>query len=326
MRRVLALLAVLALGLSALPARAQGWPERAVTLIVPFAPGGAADGIARIVAEGMARRLGQPVVVENVGGVGGTLGTARVKNAAPDGYTIGLGHVGTHAAAVALYRRLPYDPKSDFTPISYIASSPLVLDVRKDFPAKTLQEFIAVARRDGDKITNGHAGIGSIAHVSCAYFAALAGITPTEVPYKGNGPMMNDMLAGRLDYSCDQLLGAAGRINAGQIRALALAAPHRSPVVPDVPTSIEAGLPAWQANAWTALYAPRTVPAAIVDRLRSAATAAIEDPAVAKRLQDLGADVPSAEEREPARFAAFAQEEIARWGKIIRDARIPYSD
>jgi tripartite-type tricarboxylate transporter receptor subunit TctC len=326
MRSALALVAALVLGLSTVAALAQSWPERAVTLIVPFAPGGAADGIARIVGEGMARRLGQPVVIENVGGVGGTLGTARVKNANPDGYTIGLGHVGTHAAAVALYRRLPYDPRSDFMPIAYIAASPLVLNVRKDFPATSLLAFIAYARQHGDKVTNGHAGVGSIAHVSCAYFAALAGITPTEVPYKGNGPMMNDMLAGRLDYSCDQLLGAAGRINSGQIRALALAASHRSPVIPEVPTSIEAGLPAWQANAWTALYAPRNVPAAIVDKLRAAATAAIEDPTVAKRLQDLGADVPSAEEREPARFAAFAQDEVERWGKIIRDARIPYSD
>jgi hypothetical protein len=187
--RLLSALAVLVLSF---PAEAQNWPERSITLIVPFAPGGAADGIARIVSDAMAQRLGQSVVVENVGGAGGTLGTARVKNATADGHTIGLGHVGTIAAAVALYRRLPYDPRADFVPVAWLASAPLVLSVRKDLPVKDLKEFIAYARQQGDKITNGNAGVGSIAHVSCAYLAALAGLPPTEVPYKGNGPMMNE--------------------------------------------------------------------------------------------------------------------------------------
>jgi tripartite-type tricarboxylate transporter receptor subunit TctC len=326
MRRGILGLTALFLAAIATPPRAQGWPERAVTLVVPFAPGGAADGIARIVGEGMARSLGQPVVVENVGGVGGTLGTARVKNAAPDGYTIGLGHVGTHAAAMALYHRLPYDPRIDFAPIALIVSAPMVLSVRKDLPATDLRAFIDYARKQGDRITNGNAGVGSIAHVSCAYFSALADIKPTEIPYKGNGPMMNDMLAGRLDFSCDQLLGVTSRIKSGQIRALAIATRHRSAVVPEVPTSIEAGLPDWQADAWTGLFAPRNVPAPVLAKLREAVAAALDDARVRQRLEELGAEMPSGEMRDPERFAAFVREEVERCGKIIRDARIPYSD
>jgi len=318
--------AILALAALTAPATAQNWPERTITMIVPFAPGGATDGIARIVAEGMSRRLGQTVVVENVGGAGGTLGIAKAKNAAADGYTIALGHFGTHAAAVALYRKLPYDPVADFVPIAWVASASIVLSARKDIPAANLKEFIAYARQQGDKITNGHSGVGSTAHVSCAYFASLAGFKPTEVPYKGNGPMVQDLLAGRLDYSCDQLASAAGRIKGGQVKALALAAPRRSPAAPDVPTSIEAGLPGWQANAWSALYAPKNVPAPVVAKLREAAFAAIDDAQVRQRLEAVGAEVPTPEERAPDRFAAFMREEIERWGKVIRDAQIPPSD
>jgi tripartite-type tricarboxylate transporter receptor subunit TctC len=301
---------------------AQNYPARPITLLVPFAAGGAADVTARIMAEGMGQRLGQSVIVENVAGAGGTTGTARAKNATPDGYTIALGHMGTHAASVALYPKLAYDPRTDFEPIGLVAFSPIVLFARKDLPVTSLQEFLAYARSRGDKLTNGHSGVGSIAHITCALLASVGKFKPTLVPYRGNGPMVNDMLGGNVDYSCDLVVSVAPQISGGTLKGIAVAAPSRSPAIPDVPTATEGGLPEFQADAWSGLFAPKGTPLAILTALRQAMSTTLDDAHTSSRLKDLGAIVPNAQERSPENLATHVRNEVDRWKRVISEAGI----
>ena len=316
LRLVLAALAVVALGSG--PASAQAYPNRPVTLIVPFAAGGPTDIIARIVGEHMARTLGQQIVVENVAGAGGTTGITRGAQAKPDGYTIMMGHMGTHGAAPALYANLKYKPTQDFEPIGIAAGTPIVVVARKDYPAKDLKEFVAKIKADGDKVNEGHAGVGSVSFTTCVMFNVMSGAKPTRVPYSGTGPVINDMLGGKLDYACDQIVSVSQQVLAGGIKAYAIATDKRSPALPDVPTTVEAGLPDFKVSAWNALFAPKGTPKDVVAKLSDALNKALSDEATRKRLLDLGGVIPEGRERTPEHLAEFVASEVDRWGKVIK--------
>jgi tripartite-type tricarboxylate transporter receptor subunit TctC len=302
--------------------RAADYPTRTITMIVPFAAGGAADITGRILAEGMSQQLGHRIIVENSTGAGGTIGSTRGKNATNDGYTISLGHMGTHAAAFSLYPHIGYDPRKDFEYIGLIARSPIVLFARKSFPAKTLPEFIKYAKEKGPELKNGHSGVGSLSHISCALLAQIIGTKPTTIPYRGVGPMVNDMLGDTVDYGCDLVLAVSSHINSGSIVGIAVAAPERSPAIPDVPTTAEAGLPEFQADTWTALFAPKGTPEPIMKALRDAASKALDDPAISSRLIQLGATVPKPEERSPEYLKDLVIKETDRWANVIKAAGI----
>jgi tripartite-type tricarboxylate transporter receptor subunit TctC len=246
--------AVLGLTLAGVtPAPAQTYPERPITLIVPFAAGGASDVSSRIMGETMQKYLGQTVVIENVAGAGGATGSLRGKNARPDGYTIGFGHMGTHAASVATNPKLPYDPRTDFDYLGIHLTTPNLIIVRKDFPAQTLQEFIAYAKDRKKGLKMGHNGLGSLSHLTCVLFFQLIEVEPTYVVYRGFGQTNNDILSGAIDGTCDLVASASAHVKGGSVRAFGLAADTRSPVLPDVPTAAEGGLPAFKAESWLGL-------------------------------------------------------------------------
>ena len=311
----LALAAVLA---SPAAARAA-YPERPITMIVPFAAGGPTDVIARIVAEHMSRTLGQQIVIENVTGAGGTTGIARAAQAAPDGYTIAMGHMGTHGAAPAVYPDIKYDPVKDFAPVGLAAGTPIVIVARKDFPAKDLKEFLAYLKKNSDKLNEAHAGVGSVSFTTCALFNSLAGAKPTRVTYRGTGPALNDLVAGQVDYMCDQIVNLVPQIQAGTIKAYAVALPQRSPALPDVPTTKEAGLPEYQVSAWNAIFAPKGTPKEIVQRLNGALLKALDDGSTSKRLLELGGDLSNKEARSPDGLRKLVQSEVARWNKVLKE-------
>jgi len=313
----------LAAALAAPPAARGAYPDRPVTMIVPFAAGGPTDVIARIVAENMSRTLGQQVVIENVAGAGGTTGITRAAQAAPDGYTIAMGHMGTHGAAPALYPDLKYDPVKDFAPIGLAAGTPIVIVARKDFPAKDLKEFLAYVKANSDKLNEAHAGVGSVSFTSCALFNSLAGARPTRVTYRGTGPAMNDLVSGQVDYMCDQIVNLVPQIQAGTIKAYAVALPERSPALPDVPTTKEAGLPEFQVSAWNAVFAPRGTPPEILKKLSDALVKAVEDPGTSKRLLDLGGDLSNRAARTPDGLGKLVESEVARWSKVLKAAALP---
>jgi tripartite-type tricarboxylate transporter receptor subunit TctC len=316
-RIVVAVCAALA-GVSA--AQAQGYPTRTITLIVPFAAGGPADITGRIVADQFTRILGQQVVVENVVGAGGTVGAARGARANPDGYTLTLGHMGTHAAAVVLYPNLAYKPDADFEPIGLVADQPMLLATRKDLPVTTLQEFVAYAKANEAKLNMAHAGVGSVSYTGCLMLNAAIGIKPTLVPFTGTGPAVNAMLGGQVDYVCDPILGPLPHVRAGSLKALAVATDKRHPLLPDVPTSAEGGLPQFQAAPFYAVFAPKGTPPAIVDQLAAALDKALDDEAARKRLLDLGAVIPNKEQRGSKPLGELVKSEIARLTPILSAA------
>ena len=301
-------------------ASAQSYPARTVTLIVPFAAGGPADITGRITAEQLSRRLGQQFIVENVVGAGGTTGVTRGARAAPDGYTLVLGHMGTHAAAVVQYPNLAYKPETDFEPIGLVAEYPVVLVTRKDFPANTLREFAAYAKANEAKINMAHAGVGSVSHTGCLLLNAAAGFKPTLVPFTGTAPAMNAIIAGQVDYVCDPISGPLGHIRAGTVKGLAIASAKRHPALPDVPTATEQGLPAFAASPFYGVFAPKGTPSDVLDRLVQALNAGLDDEALRKRFTDLGADVPEKERRGPQALAALVKSEIARLTPILQTA------
>lgn len=313
--------AALAVGcLAALPAWAQNFPERPITLIVPFAAGGASDVSSRIMGETMAKHLGQTIVIENVAGAGGATGSLRGKNSAPDGYTIGFGHMGTHAAAVATNPRLPYDPRKDFDYLGIHLTTPNLILVRKDLPAQTLQEFVAYAKDKGKGLKFGHNGLGSLSHLTCLLFYQVIGVEPTYVVYRGFGQTINDILSGAIDGTCDLIASASGHVKGGSVRAFGVATEARSPVLPDVPTSKEGGLPEFQAVSWLGLYAPKGVPAPILAKLRDAVAKTLDDPAVQKRFEDLGGTVPPAADRGGERMLEIVNRDVTRWSDVVRKA------
>jgi tripartite-type tricarboxylate transporter receptor subunit TctC len=299
-------------------AAAQNYPTHPITVIVPFAAGGPTDIVARIVGEHMAKTLGQQLIIENVVGAGGTTGTTRAAGAQPDGYTIEMGHMGTHGAAPALYPRLRYDPVKDFLPIGMAAGTPILIVSRKDFPATDLKSFVAYLKANEGKVNEAHAGVGSVSHTTCTMLNVMIGIKPTLVPYSGTGPVLNDLVAGKVDYACDQIVNLVEQIRAGSIKAYAIATPQRSPALPDVPTTIEAGLPDYQVSAWNALFAPKGTPPQIVAKLSDALTKALDDPTTKKRLLDLGGVLPEGNERTSAWLGEFVAKEVARWTPILQ--------
>ena len=311
------LAAVLALGL-ATSARAQDYPARTITVIVPFAAGGPTDIVARIVSDHMSKTLGQQLVIENVVGAGGTTGVTRAMRAAPDGYTIVMGHMGTHAAAVALYPNLAYNPASDFVPIGMAAGTPVLILAKKDFPAKDLREFTVHVKQNVASLNMAHAGVGSVSHVTCLLLNSILAVKPTAVPFNGTGPAMNALVGGQVDYMCDQIVNVVPQVNGGTIKAYAIGTPERNPALPNVPTSKEAGLPEFQASAWNALFAPKGTPQPIGDKLSAALDKALSDEATRKRLLELGSDIPEAPRRGPQALAALVKSEIDKWTPVIK--------
>ena len=268
------------------------YPARTITMIVPFAAGGPTDIVGRIVADSMSRTLGQQIVIENVIGAGGTTAATRAMRAAPDGYTVILGHMGTHAAAVALYPKLAYNPATDFAPIGIVAGMPVLVLARKDLAARNLGEFIWYAKQHVDELTMAHAGVGSVSYVTCELFNSILGLKPKLISYQGTGPAMNALVLGRVDYMCDQAVSVVPQVLPGNIKVFLVATPTRNPALPDVPTAKEAGLPKFQASAWNALFAPKSTPQPIIARLNAALVTALDDQTVRARLLELGSDIP----------------------------------
>ena len=302
------------------PSQAQSYPTRSITMIVPFAAGGPTDVVARIVTGHMAQTLGQSIVIENVVGAGGTTATTRAARATNDGYTLITGHMGTHAAAVPLYPALAYHPEKDFEPIALLAGTPILILARKDFPPGDLKEFVGYVKANEAKVNAAHAGVGSVSHVSCQLLNSILGIRPTGVPFNGTGPAMNALVGGQVDFMCDQIVNAVPQINAGTIRAYAIATPERNPSLPNVPTTAEAGLPAFQAQAWNAIFAPKGTPAPVIATLNAAAAKALDDEGVRKRLLDLGSVIPGTAERTPEALASLVKNEIAKWTPVLKPA------
>jgi tripartite-type tricarboxylate transporter receptor subunit TctC len=300
--------------------QAQDYPTRTVTVIVPFAAGGPADVMGRIASDIFSRHLGQSFVVENVGGAGGTVGTTRAARANPDGYTLISGHMGTNALAPVFYPNLGYDPERDFEPVGLIAVQPELLAVRKDIPANNLKEFVAYARANQSKLNMGHAGVGSVSYIGCLLLNSTIGIKPTMVPFTGTAPVMNAILAGNIDYDCDPVLGPLPHVRAGTVKALAIATKKRSPLLPDVPTSYEQGFPQFDCAPFYAVFAPKGTPKAVVDTLAAALSKGLDEPAVQKRLGDLGAQIAEPDQRGPKALAELVHSEIARLTPILKAA------
>ena len=321
MIRLVLLLALAAL--SAVGAQAQNYPTRSGTVIVPFAAGGPADITGRIVADIFSRALGQQFVVENVAGAGGSTGTTRVARANPDGYTLGLGHVGTHAAAVALIPNLAYKPDVDFEPIGLVATQPVLIATRKAFPANNLREFVAYAKANESKLNVAHAGVGSVSYTYCLMLNHEIGIKPTLVPFTGTAPALNAMLGDQVDYVCDPILGPLPHVRAGTLKAMAIGSNKRHPALPDVPTAAEAGLPNFQAAPFYAMFAPKGTPQDVLDKLSAALDKGLDDETVRKRLIDLGAEITEKKDRGPKPLLALVKSEMARLTPILKAAATP---
>lgn len=310
---VLAALATIATVLSA---GATDFPARPITMIVPFSAGGPTDVIARIIADPMARTLGQPIRIENIPGGGGTRGTARAKYAEHDGYTLIMGHMGTHAAAVSLYQHLGYDPQKDFAPIGLVAGTPILIVARTDLPARNLQEFTQYIKANEHRVRAGHAGVGSVSYAACALFNSMIGIKPAAVPFDGTGPAMDALVGRQIDYMCDQVVNVVSQVDGGAVRAYAVATPERNPALPRVPTTREAGLPGFQVSAWNALFAPAGTPQSTLDKLTDALNTALNDPKARRWLLDLGSDIPDGSRRGQMALADLVKNEIARWAVL----------
>ncbi len=301
-------------------AKAEDYPARTATVIVPFAAGGPADITGRLVADIFSRHFGQKFVVENVVGAGGTTGAIRAARAPADGYTILSGHLGTNALAPAFYPNLAYDPQKDFEPIGLTAEYPELLVVRKEFPANNLKEFVAYAKANPEKLNVGHAGLGSVSYIGCLLLHSAIGIKPTMVPFTGTAPVLNAMLAGQVDYECDPVLGTLSQVQAGNVKALAVAAKKRSPLLPDVPTSHEQGLPEFDIAPFYAVFVPTGTPQAIKDKLADALNKGLNEDAVKKRLAELGAESVEPERRGPKALADLVKAETERLMPILKAA------
>jgi tripartite-type tricarboxylate transporter receptor subunit TctC len=297
---------------------AQGYPDHPITLIVPFAAGGPTDVLARTMGESMSRILKQTIVVENVGGGGGMVGSSRVKNAAPDGYTLGLGTVGTHAQNQSLYKKPLYNAATDFTPVVLMAELPLVLITRKDLPANDLKEFVAYTKANEAKMQFGSAGAGSATHMGCLLLNHVLGTKIIHVPYSGTGPAMSDLIGGRIDFLCEIITTAKPQIDGGTVKAIAIMTKTRSPALPSVATTVEQGLPALEAYTWNAFFLPKGTPADIVKKLNETAKQAMKDPVVRQRLEGLGAVFVSEDRTTPEYLGKFVAEEIAKWEAPIK--------
>jgi tripartite-type tricarboxylate transporter receptor subunit TctC len=302
-------------------AHAQDYPTRHITLVSPFPAGGPSDTTARLVVGPMSKALGQQIVVENVTGAGGTIGSNRVAKAAPDGYQLIVSGSGTHAAAEFLHSNLPYR-STDFEQIGLINVSPMVLVARSAVPANTLKEFIDYLRKNEKKVTEADAGVGSISHLACSVFHSLAKVNPTVASYRGTPQATMDLVAGNVDFGCNQIVNVAQHVQKGTLKAYAITGDRRSPMLPDVPTTAEAGLPDFKLTVWFGLSAPKGTPRPIVERLNKALSVALEDPEVVKRFASLGYDVVRPEHRSADHFEKFVKDEVALWAKVLGQLQV----
>jgi tripartite-type tricarboxylate transporter receptor subunit TctC len=299
----------------------QSWPSKPITMIVPFAAGGPTDLLARIIGERMGKELGQQFIIENVTGAAGTIAMAKLVRAAPDGYTIAIGHVGTNVANAVIYTKLGFDLLGDLEPIARLPANALLVVSSNNVPAKTLKELVEYLKANPDKVSGGTAGIGSGAHLGALAFNKATGVSYQLVPYRGTGPAMQDLIANQIQVMVDQSANSLPQVQAGKIRAYAQTAAKRSAAMPDIPTAAEAGY-AMEVSIWNGLWAPRGTPKDVIDKLNAAAVAALQDPAVRKRMDELGLDTPTVEEMKPAEFAAFQKAELGRWKPILEAAGV----
>jgi tripartite-type tricarboxylate transporter receptor subunit TctC len=319
-RYVLAVFAVSGLLGAVSPAVAQGFPTKPVTMLIPFAAGGPTDVVGRLIGEHMSRTLGQPVVIENAVGAAGTLAGQRLIASAPDGHTILIGHTGTHAAAVSLNPNLRYRPVEDFAHVGLVNTNPIFVNVRKTHPANTLKELVDWLKVNHATANNAHAGVGSVSHTTCLLLHSVIGVKVAGVAYRGTAPAMNDLVGGQVDYLCDQGVNVAPQTRAGTIKTLAIAQDKRAPLLPDVPTSTEAGVPEFKVIVWNAMFTHKDAPPAAVEKLNGALRAALVDPMLKGKLDEIGAEVPPKELQTTSGLRTFVASEIERWTPIIKAA------
>jgi tripartite-type tricarboxylate transporter receptor subunit TctC len=302
-------------------ASAQVYPSRPITMVVPFAAGGPVDTVARILSEPMRVTLGQSIIVENVTGAAGSIGVGRVARAAPDGYTLSIGHWSTHVVNGAIYA-LPYDLFRDLEPIILLPSNPMIVVSKNAVPAKNLNEFVGWIKANEGKVSAGTAGAGSATHIAGVYFQNVTGTRFQFVPYRGTGPALQDLVAGQIDFIVDQASNSLQHVRDGKIRAYAVTAGARLPSAPDIPTVAEAGLPSLDISVWYGLWAPKGTPKEIIAKLNAAAVQALSEPAVRQRFAELGLDMPPRDRLTPEALAAYQKDEIEKWWPVIKDANI----
>ena len=320
MRMVLAAAAAFAALTATAPA--QEWPTRPITLIVPFAPGGGIDASARLQALVIGEVLGQTVVVENVGAAAGTIGSGRVAKAAPDGYTFLIGNSGTHVYSQALYKKRPYDSVADFDPIAMVTESPRILLARKDLGANNLQELIAAMKANQATMQYSSAGVGSGTHLPCALLNYTVGVNITHVPYRGEGPALQDVIAGRIDYMCTTIQSGAAQAKQGTVKGIAVMASKRAAIIPDLATTGEQGLKGVEASVWNGFFFPKDTPKPIVDKMHGAIETMIARPEIRQKMESLGLEILPPGQRTPDYLARFLKEDVELWGKVIKDAGI----
>ena len=302
-------------------AEAQPYPSRPITIIVPFSAGGPTDALARILGERMRATLGQSLVIENVTGAGGSIGVTRAVRSAPDGYTISMGHLGTHVVNGALYP-LPYDLMADLEPISMLGSNPMMVVTKNAMPAKDLRELVAYLKANPEKVAAGTAGVGSASHFSGVYFQNLIGTQFNFVPYRGTGPALQDLVAGQIDMIVDQVSNSIAQVQSGAIKAYAVTADKRLAGLPNLPTVDEAGMPGFYISLWSGFWVPKGTPKDVIAKLNAAVVEALADPVVQKRMADIGLDIPPREQQTPEGFGAYQKSEIEKWWPIIKAANI----
>lgn len=316
-RAALAILAAIAI----LPAAAQDkYPSKPINMLVPFAAGGSSDVIARLVGEEMAQVLGQRIVMENMGGAGGATALTRAARAEPDGYTIVIGNSGTNAASYTIYNDLKYTP-ADFVPVGLVAKTSPMIALKLDFPAKDLKEFLAYAKANPGKLSLGHAGVGSSNYLICRNFLKASGLDVALVSYRGAGPALNDLMGGQIDGVCDAATSLSGAVQGNKVKALVVATPQRLPSLPDVPTSVEAGLPAFQAQGWNAIFAPKGTPQPVIDKLNQALRTALSSEKLHARFKELSSVLPEKDEMSPEFVAKMVPAEIEKYKVLLSDAK-----
>jgi len=312
--------AILALTTAAL---AQDWPSRPITMVIPFAPGGGIDASGRIQAQRMSEILGQTIVVENQGAAAGTVGSQRVAKAPPDGYTFLMGNSGTHAYSQGMRKHPIYNSVTDFTPIGLVTESPRILLARKSLPVNNLQEFVAYVKKNQAKMQFGSAGVGAGTHLPCELLNMQLGVKVQHVPYKGAGPVMQDLIAGRIDYMCDTIQTGAIQAKAGTVKGIAVMSPRRVSIIPELATTTEQGVPNVEATVWNGFFLPKNTPVALVQRFNKAMNTMIEDATIKKRLEELGLEILPPDQRTPEYLAKYLPQEVERWQKVIIAAGIP---
>ena len=311
--------AAIAFAIATCPAYAQTYPNKAITLLVPFAAGGATDTVARVTAQSMSKLLGQTIIIENATGAGGTIAATRASRADPDGYTLLIHHIGISTAAT-LYRKLAYDTKTAFAPIGLVTNAPMTIIGRPDLPPNSLAELVTYIKANGDKMTFGNAGLGAASHLCGMLFMTAVDKQILPVPYKGNGPVMNDLIAKQIDLTCDQTTNTTGPIAAKLVKSYAITTKSRLASMPDLPTADEAGLKGFEIGAWHGLYAPKGTPDAIVEKLAKTLQEALRDPDLVKRFNDINTEPVAQDQATPAALKATLVSEVDRWAPIIRAA------